>query len=45
MRGDMAMENVISAKNLADLFTKTLSTRIFYRHKDSLGVKCVPNMF
>ena len=44
MTGDVAMEKIASIKNLADPFTKTLSTRIFYGHGDGLGVRCVPNM-
>ena len=38
------MEKIASTKNLVDPFIKTLSTRVFDHHKDSLGVKRVPNM-
>ena len=38
------MEKITFTKNLVDLFTKTLSTRVFDHHGDSLGVRCVANM-
>lgn len=44
MRGDIVVEKIPSVKNLVDSFTKISSTKIFDGHKDSLGVKCVPNM-
>ena len=43
-RGDVVVEKIASTKNLEDPFTKTLSTRVFDRHRDSLGVRCVPSM-
>ena len=45
MRRDVVVEKIASIKNLADPFTKTLSTRIFNQHRDSLGVRCVSSMF
>ena len=44
MRRDMTLEKIAFAKNLVDPFMKTLSTRVFDGHRDSLGIKCVPNM-
>lgn len=44
MRGDVAMEKIAFAENLANLFTKTLSTRVFDGHRNSIGVKCIPSM-
>ena len=35
IKGDVAMEKITSIKNLADPFTKALSTRVFDHHKDS----------
>ena len=35
---------ITSKENLADPFTKTLSTRVFDRHRDSLGVRYVPSI-
>ena len=40
MRGDVFMEKIASAENLIDPFMKTLSTRVFEGHRDSLGIKC-----
>ena len=40
----MVIEKIVSTKNLMDPFIKTLSTRVFDRHRDNLGVKCVPRM-
>ena len=42
MREDVVVENIISTTNLADPIMKTLSTKVFDRHRDSLGVRCVP---
>ena len=39
------MEKIASTENLADPFTKTLSTRVFDAHRDDLGIRCVPNIF
>ena len=44
LKGDVVVE-IASIENLADPFTKTLSTRVFDGYRDSLGVRCVPNMF
>ena len=43
-RGDIMVEKIPSADNLADPFTKTLTGRVFDGHKDSIGIKCVPSM-
>ena len=32
------------AKNLVDTFSKTLSSNVFYGHKDSIDIKYIPNM-
>ena len=44
MKGDVAMERIAYAENLTDFFLKTLFTRVFDGHRDSLGVGCVPSM-
>ena len=44
MRGDVAVEKITSIENLVDPFTKTLSTKVFDHHRDSLGVRCVSSM-
>lgn len=44
MKGDVAMERIAYAENLTDPFLKTLFTRVFDGHRDSLGVGCVPSM-
>ncbi|KAL6334186.1 hypothetical protein AAG906_006771 [Vitis piasezkii] len=44
MRGDVALEKITSIENLVDPFTKTLSTKVFDHHRDSLDVRCVPSM-
>ena len=44
MKGDVVVKKIASTNNLADPFMKTLSTRVFSCHRDSLGVICVPNM-
>ncbi|KAL6319824.1 hypothetical protein AAG906_036888 [Vitis piasezkii] len=44
MRRDMTLEKIAFAKNLVDPFMKTLSTRVFDGHRDSFGIRCVPNM-
>ena len=33
------IRNVLSISNLADPFTKTLTERVFYGHKDNIGVR------
>ena len=44
MKGDVVVEKIASIENLIDHFTKTLSIGVFDGHRDSLGVKCVPNI-
>ena len=44
MKGDVVVENISSVENLVDSFTKTLSTRVFDGHRDSLRVECFPSM-
>ena len=44
MKEDVVVEKIASIENLIDHFTKTLSIGIFDCHRDSLGVKCVPNI-
>ena len=44
MKEDVVVEKIASIENLIDHFTKTLSIGIFDGHRDSLGVKCVPNI-
>ena len=38
LRGDVVVEKIAFAEKLADPFMKTLSTRVFDGHSDSLGV-------
>ena len=42
MKGDAIMQNIASMENLTDLFTKTLFTRIFDKHRNNIGVRCIP---
>ena len=43
-RGDVAMEKIAFAENLANPFTKTLSTRVFDGNRDSIGVRCISSI-
>ena len=43
MRRDVVVEKITYVENLADLFTKTLSTKVFYGYRNNIGVKCIPN--
>ena len=38
-RGDVAVMKIVSEKNLADLFTKTLPERVFTDHLEGLGLR------
>ena len=42
-RGDVVVEKIESANNLADPFTKALSQRTFESHLDGMGVRLVHN--
>ena len=42
--GDIVVKKVSSANNLANPFTKTLMERVFYGHRDNIGVRCDPSM-
>ena len=39
-RGDIVVIKVASADNLADPFTKALTSNVFQLHVDSMGVRC-----
>ena len=41
--GDVTMNKIATADNLADLFTKALPQRVFERHLDSLGLRSSSN--
>ncbi|WKA04062.1 hypothetical protein VitviT2T_022125 [Vitis vinifera] len=38
-RGDVLVENIASANNIADPFTKTLPTRSFEQHLEGMGLR------
>ena len=42
-RGDVLVIKIATADNLADPFTKALSTKVFNRHMDSISIRCNPN--
>lgn len=44
VRGDVAIEKIAFAKNLANPFTKTLSTRVFDGNRDNIGVRCISSI-
>ena len=42
-KGDVLVTKIVTAYNLADPFTKALSTKVFDHHMDSIGIRCNPN--
>jgi len=42
-RGDIAITKIASADNLADPFTKALTTKVFEQHVDGMGMRCNPD--
>ena len=44
MSEDVIVEKIASMGNLADHFTKTLSTNVFDGYRDNIGVRFTPNM-
>ena len=42
-RGNVLVTKIAIADNLADPFTKALSTKVFDRHMDSIGIRYNPN--
>ena len=44
LRGDVAVKKITSIENLTNSFMKTLSTRVFDCHRDSLRATCAPSM-
>ena len=42
-RGDVLVTKIATTDNLADPFTKALSTKVFDCHMDSIGIRCNPN--
>ena len=40
-RGDMAVSQIASEDNLADHFTKGLSQKVFDKHVEGMGVRCI----
>ena len=42
-RGDIAITKIASADNLADPFTKPLTTKVFEQHVDGMGMRCNPD--
>ena len=40
----MVVKKIAFVENLVDPFTNTLFTRVFDGDRDSLGIKCVPNI-
>ena len=43
-RGDTVVSKIASEENLADLFTKSLSKRVFERHVNSMGLMIIPDL-
>lgn len=39
-RGDIAITKIASADNLADPFTKPLTTKVFKQHVDGMDMRC-----
>ena len=39
------MTKIATGDNLADPFTKALSTKVFDRHMDCIGIRCNPNWY
>ena len=39
-RGDIAITKIASVDNLTDPFTKPLTTKVFEKHVDGMGMKC-----
>ena len=42
--GDVVGKKIPFTNNLVDSFTKTLIRNVFDGHRDSIGVKCIPNI-
>ena len=42
-RGDIAITKIASTDNLADPFTKPLTTKVFEQHVDGMGMRCNPD--
>ena len=42
-RGDIAITKIASMDNLADPFTKPLTTNVFEQHVDKMGMRCNPD--
>ena len=40
-RGDMKVSQIVSEDNLVDLFTKGLTQKIFDRHVEGIGIRCI----
>ena len=40
---DIAITKIASGNNLADPFTKLLTTKVFERHVDEMGMRCNPD--
>ena len=43
-RGDIMVEKISSINNLTNLFTKTLTKRVFDGHRDNIVARCVASM-
>ena len=41
-RGDTAITKINSADNLGDPFTKPLTTKVFERYVNEMGMRCNP---
>ena len=42
-RGDILIQKVASAENVADPLTKPLSQKVFEKHVESMGLRLVPD--
>ena len=43
-RGDVTVTKILTLDNLADLFTKTLSEKLFFKHVEEMGLKEMPHL-
>ena len=45
VRGDIAVERVVSADNVVDLFTKFLSGSLFEKYREIMGLRLMSSWF
>jgi hypothetical protein len=42
--GNLTLEHCISEEQVADLFTKAVTVKVFQKLRDQMGIECVGNM-